>query len=193
VVVCNNGTLVLSNSSVIGNRCSGPGGGVYVNNSDGLIVNSTISGNSAPDASGLLAALNGAFTNGRLLMVNSTVGPNAGGSNASIYAYRPSVILVGNIIAANPGGSACTISAPSVTSHSNVFGAGCLAAGPGDVVADPQLGALQFYPTGAIHDIAATSPAVDRVPLDKCWVSRDQRGAPRPAGAACDSGAYESR
>jgi len=35
------------------------------------------------------------------------------------------------------------------------------------------------------------NPAIDRVPIAACGVAADQRGALRPAGSACDSGAVE--
>lgn len=46
--------------------------------------------------------------------------------------------------------------------------------------------------------LAAGSPAIDRVPPQACTglddesLATDQRGAPRPQGEACDSGAYEA-
>jgi hypothetical protein len=38
-----------------------------------------------------------------------------------------------------------------------------------------------------------TSPAIDHVPLASCSINpmTDQRALPRPAGGACDSGAFE--
>jgi hypothetical protein len=63
---------------------------------------------------------------------------------------------------------------------------------PADVVGDPLLGPLQnnggFTPTTAI---AAGSPARDAGPNGASCAPADQRGMPRPQGAACDIGAFE--
>jgi CSLREA domain-containing protein len=41
------------------------------------------------------------------------------------------------------------------------------------------------------HALLPGSPAIDRIPSDRCLVPTDQRGVSRPAGGACDAGAYE--
>ena len=60
-------------------------------------------------------------------------------------------------------------------------------------VADPKLGPLQNNGGPTVTEaIAAGSPAVDAVPASGAGCEpTDQRGVLRPAGAACDSGAFE--
>ncbi len=38
---------------------------------------------------------------------------------------------------------------------------------------------------------SAGNAAIDRIPIADCISTADQRGAPRPAGSGCDSGAFE--
>ncbi|MCB9461179.1 MAG: right-handed parallel beta-helix repeat-containing protein [Anaerolineaceae bacterium] len=69
----------------------------------------------------------------------------------------------------------------------------------GDVLADPQLGQLQYAggPT-SILPLGLTSPALDLIPESECAVLQDQRGIARPIDgdgdgiAACDAGAFET-
>jgi hypothetical protein len=66
------------------------------------------------------------------------------------------------------------------------------ASGCAGVTADPKLGALASDggPTQTIT-LGPGSAAIDLVPVGACTVTTDQRGLPRPAGSACDAGAYE--
>ena len=61
-----------------------------------------------------------------------------------------------------------------------------------DVEQSPRLGPLDdnggFNET---HRLLADSPAIDLIPPAECAAAVDQRGAPRPVGDGCDSGAYE--
>ena len=61
-----------------------------------------------------------------------------------------------------------------------------------DTTADPLLAVFAYNggPT-ATHALLPGSPAIDAIPAAQCAVADDQRGAPRPAGPGCDSGAFE--
>jgi hypothetical protein len=74
----------------------------------------------------------------------------------------------------------------------------CDLTGPGDMTGDPVLGPLADNggPTLTMA-LLPGSPAIDAVPVEHCTDADgepllvDQRGTPRPQGAACDIGAFE--
>jgi hypothetical protein len=41
------------------------------------------------------------------------------------------------------------------------------------------------------HALLPGSPAINYIPIDQCFVDKDQRGVNRPQGPKCDIGAYE--
>ena len=41
------------------------------------------------------------------------------------------------------------------------------------------------------HNLVPGSPAIDRIPIDRCTLSNDQRGVTRPQNGKCDIGAVE--
>jgi hypothetical protein len=64
---------------------------------------------------------------------------------------------------------------------------------PGDLIgASPRLGPPGLY-GGAWNTVPLRdgSPAIDRIPLQACAGSQDQRLKPRPANGGCDVGAFE--
>ena len=93
----------------------------------------------------------------------------------------------GTIVAANAGAQ-CLGADYIAPASSLTFGPGPC---DGAAVGDPQLGPLedQGGPT-PVRAPAAGSPAID--PSVQTCRQTDQRGVARPAGATCDSGAYEA-
>jgi hypothetical protein len=66
--------------------------------------------------------------------------------------------------------------------------------GTSKIVVDTKLGPLRndWGPNPTLtHALIPGSPAIDWVPQIKCITHRDQRNLHRPAGSACDAGAYE--
>ena len=119
----------------------------------------------------------------------STVTANAGGpSIVSGQAPFPgSSIIRRSIVVADGGQSACiAASGSSLIQASITSDETC---GLGSSIADPLLGAFVLHggPTPS-RVPAAGSPAVDAT---ACGSAADQRGLPRPSGAACDIGAVE--
>jgi CSLREA domain-containing protein len=111
---------------------------------------------------------------------------NFGGVLIALSATLSDSIVAGN----TPGNCGLAPGAALADGAHNITfgGSGCPGAN-----ADPQLGALQDN-GGATQTeaIAAGSPAVDAVPASGAGCPAvDQRGVLRPAGAACDIGAFE--
>lgn len=173
VVVAEQALVTFRNSTVSANRATVSGGGIQVGTTTSAIVRpvqgvtvefTTIKGNGAK-AGGNLAARNGVVT------------------------LRTSV-LVGAV------GTGCAFdAAASLASGGYTFTDHAACAGhPSDVVsaAAPLLGGLANNggPTQT-HLPANASPLVGLVPLAACVQPLDQRGQPRPQGAACEPGSVE--
>jgi hypothetical protein len=166
------GAVVLTNVTISGNRTTAEGS-VFPDVTDARGGGAWISG--------------GTLTN--VTVFNNESGTTAGGI---FYNGHGELTLLNTIIAGNTGGD-CEGAAPISAGH-NIDGDGsCGLDGPGDMPAtDPLLAPLAGNggPT-ATHALLPGSPARDAGGLDAC-PEADQRGAPRPAGPACDIGAFEA-
>ena len=213
----NKTALTISNSTIADNRVTGGaveglGGGIYVLGKLSL-VNSTVTGNSAESTGpvvqggGVLLAIDPAGTEGSEgTVVNSTIAGNSvgtGGVGAGLAVYNPEPTLGGSaalavkntIVAGNtgPGGAGDCAPVAMVTSDHNISSdASCMFTDAGSKQnANPLLGALAN--NGGETDTMALqpgSPAIDAGTNSGCPAT-DQRGVPRPQGAACDIGAFE--
>lgn len=142
----------------------GQGGGIY-NDAAGVITvtNSTLAFNGTHSWGGTINNL-GAFW-----LANTIVGPAAQGGN-------------------------CDVSRRDLTSlgHNLDRDGGCMLRDPSDRSAiDPLVGPLADNGGRTLtHALLPDSPAIDAADSAHC-PHVDQRGAPRPAGAGCDIGAFE--
>jgi len=166
--------LVLVNSTLSGNSAENNGGGIFLQFGTLTLTNSTLSGNSS--------AYGGAvFTNGSVKLDQATVSQN----NATAYGGGLDGFGGGtinrSIVAGNTqnGGDINLIDGWSgshnLTSTANL-----------------DLGPLQNNggPTPTMLP-GIGSAAIDAVPLAACTQATDQRGVTRPQGAGCDIGAVE--
>jgi hypothetical protein len=195
-------TLVMTNTTVSGNRVqggdgTGAGAGIYVDgNARAELRNSTISSNiaelgSSPGLGGGIAF----DTASTLVMENVTVAANTAGSGGGIAqdnGAATAIAISDTIVATNSGGD-CS----GAIAHSgdyNLSGdASCAFNAPGDKQnSNPLIGLLQVNTGGgrtATHALSLGSPAINAGDPSTCKPT-DQRGALRPAGA-CDIGAFE--
>ncbi|MBK9711314.1 MAG: DUF11 domain-containing protein [Kouleothrix sp.] len=165
------GALTLVNSTVANNSSGSIGGGID-NRGSVTVIHSTLSGNSATDLGSAIRNASGASVTLRnTIIAGSAAIANCGGSIAD-GGY--------NI----DSGASCGLSQASGSKAST----------------DPRLDASGLQTnSGTTKTIALqpSSPAVNAVPLASCTdqtgaaLAADQRGAARPYGAACDTGAYE--
>ncbi len=196
----NSGNLSLVRSTVSGNRASGGSGGVaggsaaWAAGGGALgVLNSTVSGNEIAGGDG--AAV---FNYGGVIEAKHvTIAENDSYAFGGLSGSMPSIRLRASIIVADGPSDACT---GTVTSEGfNVFkGEGCapdptlndLLLGGGE---DPGITSLSDHggPTQT-HALTAASPALDAVTEGCPSPAIDQRGVDRPAGDACDSGAFEA-
>lgn len=198
--ILNAGTLSLMESTVSNNEAIGGGGGGIANFDTGSITifNSTISGNEARDEVGGIASGGGGIGNyeqGTIVILNSTITNNSLVNNG-----------VGSGIFNDDDGSSITVNHSIVANQANGDDCGgiiiddgfnferemsCGFTNNGTQNIDPLLGPLQNNggPTNT-HALESGSLAID-AGADTCSFSTDQRGEPRPAGDACDIGAFE--
>jgi hypothetical protein len=200
--IYNGGGASITDSTVSGNTALQGGG---INNAGGLtVVNSTISNNNAPFGGGDRGG-GGIFNSGTVNLTNSTVsGNNVGTSRGGGIQQSGSGVarLRNSIVAGNTGKSGPDIFGTVASDGHNVVGVsdgstGLTNGANGDAVGtaaspvDPMLAPLGNYggPTRT-QILLCGSPALDRGDNNGAPAT-DQRGVPRPAGAAVDIGAVE--
>jgi len=187
---------VTINKSTLSTNTAFNGGGI---SSDGtvVIINSTLSGNSALSASGSAIT-----NNGSLGIFNGTFSGNST-ANGGAIANNGTATLQNTIVANSLKGGNCS---GVITSHGYNLSSDdtCNFSMTGDLNnIDPRLGPLKDYggPTQTIA-LRNGSPAIDAGNPSGCTdeegylLKTDQRGAPRPgkekeADRGCDIGAYE--
>jgi predicted outer membrane repeat protein len=205
-------TVHMSRCSVSGNTTDGQGGGIYINSGEWEINASTISDNAADEGGGiyntdaLLSILNSTISmnqsqrGGGIVHDSSsavmfsfvTIAENIASSGAGLVVDSGLVQITNSIVSGNTPidcqGSNQQLDANLDSDGSCGF----------SITADPMLEplALNGGPTRT-HEIPSFSPAAEA--SDSCLpfgslvpVDVDQRGEPRPQGAACDLGAYEA-
>jgi hypothetical protein len=207
--VYSSGTLTVIGSTMTDNFADASesyGGGAMIASGTASFVNSTIAENSAVANSGTGFAFGGGIAVGGLgtaslanvtLFSNDATGAEAG-TGGNLYADPGGSISAKDTIITLGGPENC---AEAITSQGyNLENRNqCGLTGTGDETnLDPLLGALQD--NGGETDTlapAAASPAVDHGNPAGCTdplgtpLTTDQRGSPRPVGAACDIGAVE--
>jgi hypothetical protein len=205
--ISNGGKLTVISSLIEGNKAHNAGGGIE--NDDQLtVVNSTISGNEILDAYNAEDAIGGGIDHKAargddpfVIVESSTITANhvlgfGGGIASSAEQARIRVrnsIVSGNYADAPESGNAnanCSVAIESL-GHNLEDGLTCGFTASGDLNADPKLTELANSggPTNT-HALPAGSPAIDAGSTVDC-VESDQRGFARPAGPACDIGAFE--
>jgi hypothetical protein len=210
-------TLISGNRAPFG---GGDSGGIqnYGNTTSGIVGHlvvddSTITDNDARLVGGIFSWSEPGIAANTLTIRNSTIAGNRSQDEGGAFTDRgggglgvsqgTEVIensIVANNLDINAGVTTHVncglIASGGITSlgHNLDSGTDCHFAGPGDVSnANPLLGPLAGNggPTPTLA-LGAGSPALDKVPASGAGCSAtDQRGIPRPQGAACDIGAFE--
>ncbi len=172
------------------------------------IIDSTVTGNSAPSGAGVLVRDNAA---NQTTITRSTIALNGSTSTAGggIFMNDAESMTVSGSIVSNNTGNLSQVAV--VIGPSNCGGAAKPASGGSNVESladcnfittadrrntDPQLGALGLNGGETkTFAIPKTSPAVDLIPIGSTICTGtsifDQRNVARPIGGGCDAGAYE--
>ncbi len=172
---------------------AGTGAGVAVGASNYVaLIGDTVVGNATATVAGHGGTGVGGFGgNGTDFGTDgpSTPGQSGGRSGGGLWPSPNAANLIGTIVSGNVPDQCApeAVAGPTITNIAYP-GGGCV--GAADV--DPKLASLGDHggatPTFALP---ADSPAIDAFPAATGCPATDQRGVDRPAGAACDIGAYE--
>jgi hypothetical protein len=177
----NRGTVNLTNSTLSGNNATtGDGGGVWMSTGNLVIANSTIAGNTA--ASGKGGGIFDFVASGTTSLVNTVLAGNSAGAAPDCSGSIASLGF--NLIGSNSGCNYTSAAGDQVGTFASPI--------------NPLHGALAENggPTRT-HALLTGSPAIDAgnptTPGSggTACEATDQRGASRPQGSACDTGAYE--
>ncbi len=183
----------IERSQFTGNQAGGAGGGLWLG-SEVSIGNSTIHNNAATDGGGMYIESGAEVT-----AVNMTLAGHLAGQDLHKFGK----LTMGNSIIFTPGQPDCltTLDDPPIYSLGNnvVDDDSCFFDQdlPSDQeIENPMLDALADNGGGTMTlALLDGSPLIDAGSNDLCGAAPvngvDQRGAPRPAGAACDIGAHE--
>ena len=168
------GTVTIANSTFFGNSVPNMGGAIFNSgNNDGTgiltVINSTINNNTS--------ALGGTVTTekgGTIILRNTLLAGNNPGNNCLSQTNGVIVDEGGNL----DDGTSCNFGSNSLSSGAAALGPLQNNGGPTDTVA---------LTTGS----GAVDLGLNAVCVAAPVSNLDQRGGPRPIGAACDTGAFE--
>jgi hypothetical protein len=197
-------TFTISNSTISNNSDTYNGaGGLDVVNSNvtGILINSTVSHNRAPNYGGGLYAAGGPIE-----LFNTTVYSNSANYGGGLYVLNnvaTSIHLQNSIVAgnsANTSGPDCygPVNSRGYNLIQNTANCSYISAA-GDITGtNPLLGALQNNGGSTLtHALLVNSPAINAGNPTGCQdnngttLATDQRGLPRPFGGRCDIGSFE--
>ncbi len=191
------GSLDVSTSLLYSSTVDNQGGGLFATGGTLAVTNVTIANNNAFRGGGIYGQNNVVIN-----VLNSTIYGNqaasaAGGIWNNTAGAAANVILKNTIVAfnnnTNTGILNCDGPAMRTLGHNLIGDDTCIAPGTGDLKnTDPKLGPLADNGGIALSYLPlAGSPAIDAGDDIGC-PSFDQRGYPRPIGAACDIGSVEA-
>lgn len=197
------GTVSIANSTISGNTADQGGGMASFANLPGAattIINSTISGNTASGFGGGILNVNGSTVISHSTITNNAAPAGYGSGVAGFGATFAQTRIDSSIVSGNANTDIDFVfgATNSFSSHGdNLIGDGnasgaFTAAGDQISVVDPGLDPLADNggPT-LTHAVRPSSPALDAVTTACPPPATDQRGVPRPSGAACDIGSFE--
>lgn len=195
-ISCYESALLTVLQSAFGDNQSGSHGGAIYSSCAFMTVNSTFNANTAVGASSGGGAIYQTDPAHASLIVFATIAGNSAGFGGGFHNENGGVLTmyIGNtIVSANTGGNCAGVLGSNEYNLSDDGTCGGVFTAPGDI--NNAAIALQPFanhggPTSTMPPQAG-SAAIDHVPLANCGFPTDQRGASRPAGTACDSGAYE--
>jgi hypothetical protein len=184
--IANRGSFKLTNSTVSNNRAGHHGGGLLAdysetNQSALILASSTVTGNYAGYDGGGLFFGYGTVTLQRSIVSGNSLRADSAGREISNRNSSDGVVIGDDY---------------NLIGHSGDAGALGFTPGSTDIVPSKPTGGIlrPLADNGGgthTHALAIGSPALNASPDDETCPAIDQRGNPRPRGAACDIGAFE--
>lgn len=183
--------LRIDRSTFSGNMATRNGGAIY-SSAPLTISNSTFNGNVATSGGGALYHTNTGATH----LSYVTIAGNSAAYGAGFYADgggNDSLLIDRSVLSGNTTGNCDGVFGSGGYNLSSDSHCGGAFTATGDLNSQNlPMGALAANggPTQTMLPQAG-NPALNHIPAAQCSIPVDQRGAGRPAGAACDSGAVE--
>lgn len=179
-----------------GNVASEHGGGVSADDVNQLeIINSTLSGNSAPEGGGISIGVDPMDEPETVTVRHTTIAGNAAPVGANVVAYEGTLRTEAALIVGGIGGPSCSMPPANLDAVGYSFVDDALCAGaPTDVVSatNPLLGPLANNGGPTLTRLPSpASPIGGVVPVGSCSEPFDQRSIARPQGEGCEPGAVE--
>jgi predicted outer membrane repeat protein len=212
------GRLDVDRSRFVGNSSTTTGGAISCHGDQLFVDDSAFVGNVSGTTGGAIHSLCAMSVTNATFTTNATTGFNGGGAinqdgpiSALIYyatihgnsaafgaglykngAASGTLFIGRSIVSANSGGNCDGVIGSNGYNVVNDTGCGSFVETGDAQNASLPLLALGNYggPTPTLA-LAAGNAAIDRIPIADCISAFDQRGAPRPNGSGCDSGAFE--
>jgi len=194
----NGGSLTITNSTVSNNSSDLAAAGLYNGGGTLSISNSTFTGNTVSGGSGGAIRIGG----GIVTITNSTIsGNSASGVGDGIYQTTGTLTLNNSIVANSISGEDCYKDGGTISGSHDLIetdGAGVNACGTTSPInSDPVLGTLADNGGWTqTYALLTGSPAIDAGDDTICAAdpvnNESQNGMPRPQGAHCDIGSFES-
>jgi predicted outer membrane repeat protein len=189
------GVLSVTTSTLSNNQAASAGGGVYnPSGASAAMMSSTLSSNTAETGGGI-------YTGGNLELRSSTLASNQASTASALFGT--SSLDAERVVALSLIDGDCA-GALFESGGYNVEGPGDTC-GLDDVSDETAASGLELEPLRdnggptETHALGASSIAVDFIPEGDCVdgvgdpLETDQRSEPRPAGAGCDAGAFETQ
>jgi predicted outer membrane repeat protein len=185
------GELRVTASTFNGNSAGRYGGAIY-SEGDMVVTNSTFNANTGSSGGGAIYQAG----SGTSSVDFATIVGNSAPYGAGIYndGLASSTLTIGkSIVAANTTGNCDGVLQTAGYNLSNGTGCGGVFTGPGDLINQTLPMAALAANGGPTQTMLPQggNPAINHVPSLQCTLPADQRGAGRPFGAGCDSGAVE--
>jgi uncharacterized repeat protein (TIGR01451 family) len=188
------GALTVAGSLFAANSAGYWGGAVLVNAGAHTVGNATFTANSAGYSGGGLAVLSGALTAANVTFVGNSAFAGGAVSNQSGQLVLRNAIVSASTAGGNCAGAITNGGANLESSATCGFGADNYSHSNTDAMLTP-LG--DYGGVTWTYALLPGSPAIDAGDAATCAAApvggHDQRDVVRPQGAACDSGAFESR
>ena len=177
-------------------------GGALVNiDGTATIANSTFFGNSVPNMGGAVFNSGNNDGTGILTLINSTINNNTSAGGGAVFTEKGGTIILRNtLLAGNPGNNCGSQTSGVLVDDGGNFddGTSCNFGTNSLSGVGAALDPLGVQNNGGPTDTVALTTGSGAVDLGLNAVcaaapvsNLDQRGGPRPIGAACDTGAFE--
>lgn len=184
--------MTIRNSTFYLNSAASNGGAIYAD-CPLEATNDTFDGNQVTGATGEGGAIFQGTHNPAITLAFATVAGNTTvvGAGGGLFGGSIDFSVGSSIVAANAGNCAGTLSSADYNVSDAHDCGGAFTAAHDLLDQTVSMGGIGSYGNLRLDKPNAGNPAIDHVPVGSCSPAIDERRATRPAGTACDAGAFE--